>query len=159
MALQHGLDLLHVGLGLVVLGLEGIQLVRLLFEEAHDALLLLLIGIKAFQLADQAGDHVAHFAQVFGGHLGKGRFGEIADLLLAGRAVLQHLLAVGDVDLLGELVHHGLFLRGQVHLLFRCGLLGGRRGLCFLCRRGRVQRQGGHCGCVEVKVEVVVCHK
>ena len=160
MALQHGLDLFHVGLGLVVLHLHGIQLVALLLEEAQNAFFLFLTGIKAFQLTDQAGDHVAHLAQILGGHLGERSLGEIADLFLAGRAVLQHLLAVGNVDLLGELVHHGLFFRGQVHLrLLRCGcfLLG---GCClFLFCRGGVQRQGGYCGCIEVKVECIISHK
>ena len=81
--------------------------------------LLLLIGVKALQLANEVGDHIAHLAQILGGHLGEGCFGEIADLLLAGRAVLQHLLAVGDIDLLGKLIHHGLLLGGQVHLCLR----------------------------------------
>ena len=66
MALQHGLDLFHVGLGLVVLHLHGIQLVGLLREEAEDALFFILTGIKALQLTDQAGDHIAHFAQILG---------------------------------------------------------------------------------------------
>ena len=99
MALQHGLDVLHVGLGLVVLGLQVVQLIALLFEEAQNALLLLLIGIKALQLPDEVGDHIAHLAQILGGHLGQSSLGEIADLLLAGGAILQHLLAVGDIDL------------------------------------------------------------
>ena len=159
MALQHGLDLFHIGLGLVVLHLHGVQLVALLLEEAQNALFLFLTGIKAFQLTDQAGDHVTHLAQILGGHLGERSLGEIADLFLAGRAVLQHLLAVGNVDLLGELVHHGLLLRGQVHLCLRSGgfLLDGRS--LFLRCRGGVQRQGGHSGCIQIKVECIVCHK
>ena len=52
MALQHGLDVLHVGLGLVVLHLHGIQLVALLLEEAEDALFFFLACIKALQLTD-----------------------------------------------------------------------------------------------------------
>ena len=36
----------------VVLGLQVVQLIALLFEEAQNALLLLLIGIKALQLPD-----------------------------------------------------------------------------------------------------------
>ena len=159
MALQHGLDLFHIGLGLVVLHLHGIQLVALLLEEAQNALFLFLTGIKALQLTDQAGDHVAHLAQILGGYFGERSLGEIADLFLAGRAVLQHLLAVGNVDLLGELVHHGLLLRGQVHLCLRSGgfLLDGRS--LFLRCRGGVQCQGGHSGCIQIKVECIVCHK
>ena len=52
MALQHGLDLFHIGLGLVVLHLHGIQLVALLLEEAEDALFFFLACIKALQLTD-----------------------------------------------------------------------------------------------------------
>ena len=63
---------------------------------------------------------------------GEGGLGEIADLLLAGRAVLQHLLAVGNVDLLRKGVHHGLFLGGQPDLLRGRGGL----GLLFLGRSG-----------------------
>ena len=158
MCFQHGLDLFHVGLGLVVLCFEGVQLVGLLLEEAHDALLLFLVGVKALQLADEVGDHIAHLAQILGGHLGEGCFGEIADLLLAGRAVLQHLLAVGDVDLLGKLIHHGLFLGAQLHLCLR----GRGSGGLFLLRYsggGGVQRQGGHCGGIQIKIQGIVSHK
>ena len=158
MGLQHALDILHVGLGLVVLGLEGVELVALFLEEAQNALLLLFACVKALQLANQVGDHIAHFAQVLGGHLGKSCFGEVTDLLLAGGAVLQHLLAVGDVDLLRELIHHGLLLWGQVHLCLR----GRGSGGLFLLRHsggGGVQRQGGHCGGIQIKVQIIVSHK
>ena len=158
MALQHGLDVLHVGLGLVVLGLQVVQLIALLFEEAQNALLLLLIGIKVLQLPDEVGDHIAHLAQILGGHLGQSSLGEIADLLLAGGAILQHLLAVGDIDLFRKGIHHCLLLRGQLHLR----LLDRRGGLrLFLLRslRGGVQRQGGHCRSIEIEVQsVVVSH-
>jgi hypothetical protein len=107
-----------------------------------------LACIKALQLTDQAGDHIAHFAQILGGHLGKGGLGEIADLLLAGGAVLQHLLAVGDVDLLSEGVHHRLLLGAELDLLG----LGGRSGFGLLFLGGRcfhrVEGQGGNSGCV-----------
>ena len=159
MAFQHRLDLFHIGLGLTVLHLHGVQLVALLLEEPQNALLLLFPGVKALQLADEAGDHVAHFAQILGGHLGEGRFGEVADLFLAGRAVLQHLLAVGDIDLFGKLIHHGLFFRAEVHLLFRGGCLLRGRSCLFFGSGFRVEGQGGHCGGVEVKIERVVSHK
>ena len=158
MCLQHGLDLFHISLGLVVLGLEGIQLAGLFLEEAHNALLLLLVGVKALQLANEVSDHIAHLAQILGGHLGEGSLGKIADLLLAGRAVLQHLLAVGDIDLLGKLIHHGLLLGGQVHLCFR----GRGSGGLFLLRHssgGGVQRQGGHCRGIQIKIQSIVSHK
>ena len=134
------------------------ELIALLFEEAQNALLLLLIGIKVLQLPDEVGDHIAHLAQILGGHLGQSSLGEIADLLLAGGAILQHLLAVGDIDLLGKLIHHGLLLGGQVYLCLRGGSCGG----FFLLRHsggGGVQRQGGHCGGIQVKVQSIVSHK
>ena len=158
MGFQHGLDLFHVSLGLVVLGLEGLQLAGFLFEEAHNALLLFLVGVKTLQLANEVGDHIAHLAQILGGYLGESGFRKIADLLLAGRAVLQHLLAVGDIDLLGKLIHHGLLLWGQVHLCFR----GRGSGGLFLLRHssgGGVQRQGRHCGGIQIKVQGIVSHK
>ena len=159
MALQHGLDILHVGLSLVVFGLEVVELVALLLEEAEDALLLLLVGVETLQLPDEVGDHIAHLAEVLGGHLGESSFGEIADLLLARGAVLQHLLAVGDVDLFRKGIHHRLFFRSQLDV--RCG--GGGLRLLFLHRRsggGGVQRQGRNSGGVEVKVQsIVVSHE
>ena len=158
MALQHGLDVLHVGLGLVVLGLQVVQLIALLFEEAQNALLLLLIGIKALQLPDEVGDHIAYLAQILGGHLGQSGLGEIADLLLAGGAILQHLLAVGDIDLFRKGIHHCLLLGGQLHLRL-LGRRGGLRLFLLSCLRGGVQRQGGHCRSIEVEVQsVVVSH-
>ena len=159
MALQHGLDLFHVGLGLVVLHLHASSWSPFFLKKPRMPFSPPRLH-QAFQLTDQAGDHVAHLAQILGGHLGERSFGEIADLLLAGGAVLQHLLAVGNIDLFSKLIHHGLFFRGQVHLrLLRCGsfLLG---GCClFLFCRGGVQRQGGYCGCIEVKVECIISHK
>ena len=158
MCFQHGLDLFHVGLGFVVLGLKGVQLAGFFLEEAHNALLLLLVGVKALQLADEAGDHITHLAQILGGHLGEGSLGKITDLFLAGRAILQHLLAVGDIDLLGKLIHHGLLLGAQVQLCLR----GGGSGGLFLLRhgsRGGVQRQGRHCRGVQIKVQGIVSHK
>ena len=71
---------------------------------------------------------------------------------------MQHLLAVGDIDLLGKLIHHGLFLWGQVHLCLR----GGGSGGLFLLRHsggGGVQRQGGHCGGIQIKIQSIVSHK
>ena len=113
MLLEGRLDGLDIRLGLIVLGLHAVELTALFLEEAEDAFFL-LGGVEALQLADEVGDHAAHLAEVFGGHLRKCRLREVADLLLAGRAVLEHLLAVGDVDLLGEGVHHRLFLGGSV---------------------------------------------
>ena len=138
MSLQRALNLLHVHFDLVVLGLHGFQLVALLFEEAEQALL--LFGrVKALQLAHQLGEHIAHFAHVLGAHLAQGGIAEVADLLLAGCAVLQHLLGVADVDLLGEVVHHLLLLRSERGLLHRVG----RFGLLFLGKG--IQGQAG-CG-------------
>ena len=158
MTLQHGLDVLHVGLGLIVPGLELFHLVGLLFEEAQKTLLL-LGGVKVFQLGDQVGDHVPHLAQVLGGNLGQSGLGKIADLLLAGGAILQHLLAVGDVDFLGEGVHHRLFFGAELDLgggLLGRRFLGGGRGSLFFLHR--VQGQAGHSGGVQIKIQSIVCH-
>ena len=147
MLFEGGLDGLDVRFRFAVLGLHVVELVTLFLEEAEDALFLFAC-VKALQLADQVGDHIAHFAQVLGGHLGKSCFGEVTDLLLAGGAVLQHLLAVGDVDLLSEGVHHRLLLGAELDLFG----LGGRSGFGLLFLGGRcfhrVEGQGGNSGCV-----------
>ena len=147
MLFEGGLDGLDVRFRFAVLGLHVVELVTFFLEEAEDALFL-FGGIKVFQLPDKVGDHAAHLAKVFGGHFGKCRLGEVTDLLLAGGAVLQHLLAVGDVDLLSEGVHHRLLLGAELDLFG----LGGRSGFGLLFLGGRcfhrVEGQGGNSGCV-----------
>ena len=147
MLFEGGLDGLDVRFRFAVLGLHVVELVALFPEEAEDALFL-FGGVKVLQLPDKVGDHAAHLAKVFGGHFGKCRLGEVTDLLLAGGAVLQHLLAVGDVDLLSEGVHHRLLLGAELDLFG----LGGRSGFGLLFLGGRcfhrVEGQGGNSGCV-----------
>ncbi len=137
MVFEHPLNFVHVGLDLGVLGLHLVEARGGLFEEAEDALGL-LVGVEALELADKIGDHAADLAHILGAHLVERGLAEIADLLLAGRAVLQHKVCVGDIDLFGKVVHHLLLLGAQrglldldrlglggLGLLFGLGLLGG----------------------------------
>ena len=159
--LQHPDDLIHIDLCLGIAGLQGLQLVALLLEEAEQAALLLLILAKIFQLHHQVGQGLAHLAQVLGLDAVQGVFREGGNVLLGRGAVLEHHIGVGDVDLLGKVIHHfplRLTEHGLVHLdgvdvplllaLCLCdgSLLDGR-----LRRRvqgqGRSLRRGGSRGC------------
>ncbi len=160
MVFQHGLDPFHVGLGLVVLGLQGVQLVGLLLEEAQDALLLLLAWRQSSS-ARRSGSVIRSptSPRSLVDTLERRCLGEIADLFLAGCTVLQHLLAVGDVDLLGELIHHGLLLRGQLHLCLRgAGVPAGRARPSLRAGAGSSVRVGT-AGASRSKLSVIVCHK
>ena len=119
--LQHLHDLVYVGLGLGVLGLHGVEVVFLLLEEAKDPLLLLLT--KVLQLAHQAGQSVAHLAQILGPHRIEGVFREGGDVLLGGGAVLKDHVGVSDVDLLGEVVDHLPLGVGELALVQLDGVL------------------------------------
>ena len=162
MVLQLGLDALHVFVGAVVAGLEGLQIGLLLFEEPENAALLFLGGVKALQFVDEVGDELAGLAHVLGANLGKGGVGKFAQLFLAGGAVLQHHLAVGDVDFFRKIVHHLLLFGGEggvlhhdgsgflrlLHHLFVGGRVQRQRG----CGGGGVQRQAGGGGSVQIKI-------
>ena len=144
MLLQRVADLFHVGLRLGIAGLHCLQLIRLLAEEAEQALFLLLV--KALQLPHHAGDQVAHFPQILRADVCQGGIGEIRHFLLGARAVLQNLRGILHVNFRGEVVHDFLLLRGQCSL--RLSLLHG--GLLRHCQlRGvvqvRFQRQAGNC--------------
>ena len=160
MILKLGLDALDVLVGAFVAGLELLKVVAGLFEQAQEALGLLGAGVKALQLRDQAGDKLAGLAHVLGLDAGERRLGEIAQLLLAGSAVLQHHLGVGDVDLLGKVVDHLLLFGAQRGILDLDGLgLGGFElgGLGGFVRDG-VQRQGGGSGGGQVQFIVQFSH-
>jgi len=120
MLLECVANLLHIDLCLGVAALHDLQLVRLLAEEAEEALFLL--GVEAFQLAHHVDDQVAHLAQILRAHIGEGSVGEIGHLLLGARAVLQDLGGVLHVDLLGKIIDH-LLLLGRQHRLGNLGLL------------------------------------
>ena len=120
MLLERVANLLHIDLCLGVAALHDLQLVRLLAEEAKEALFLL--GVEAFQLTHHVDDQVAHLAQVLCAHIGEGSVGEVGHLLLGARAVLQDLGGVLHVDLLGKIIHH-LLLLGRQHRLGDLGLL------------------------------------
>ena len=128
MVLQHPDDLIHIDLCLGIAGLQGLQLVALLLEEAEQAALLLLILAKIFQLHHQVGQGLAHLAQVLGLDAVQGVFREGGNVLLGRGAVLEHHIGVGDVDLLGKLVHH-LFLGVAEHGLVQLDGVGVPLGL------------------------------
>ena len=115
MALQHGHDLVHVGLGLGVLGFHGLQIVFLFLEEAEETALLLLAEV--LQLSYQTGQGLADLAQVLGADGIEGVFREGGDILLRGGAVLQDHVGVLDIDLLGELVDHLALRLGELALI------------------------------------------
>ena len=158
MLLQFPADLIHVDLRLGILGLHGLHLVAGFFEEAEEALFLLLVPAEVLQLDHQTGQGVPHLAQVLGAHVVQRALGEGGYALLGGHAVLQDHLGIAQIDLLGEVVHHfflclgehtvvdddGLYLR-----LFRLrggglGLRAQGEGRCLhLCGVG-VQGQLGH---------------
>mgnify|MGYP006966654030 CR=1 FL=1 len=103
-----------------------------LAEQARDALLFRLV--HRLELDEQAGEHIADLAQIAGLDLGQGGVGEVRDVLLRGRAVLEHLLRVFQIDLLRE-GQHGLLLllgeRGKIGACLRRGLRF-RDEICFL---------------------------
>ena len=120
MLLERVANLLHIDLCLGVAALHDLQLVRLLAEEAEEALFLL--GVEAFQLTHHVDDQVAHLAQILRAHIGEGSVGEVGHFLLGARAVLQDLGGVLHIDLLGKIIHH-LLLLGRQHRLGDLGLL------------------------------------
>ena len=128
MRLQRPDDLVHVDLGLGIAGLQGLQVLALLLEETEDTLLLLFLLAKALQLHHQVGQSLAHLAKVLGFHAVQGVFREGGDVLLGGGAVLEHQVGVGDVNLLGKLVHH-LFLGIAEHGLVQLDGVGVPLGL------------------------------
>ena len=146
----------HIGLHLAVLGLHALDLVAGLAEQTRQPLLL-LAGAKALQLHHQLAEVSAHLAQILAAHIAQGVLGEARHALLGGGAVLQDHVGVGNVDLLGKLLHslllllgkelvvqlhrlHGLFLRGLGHSRGIQGQLGnGGLGL-----RGVQGQFGGH---------------
>ena len=138
---QLGFDPLDIHVGFFILGFEVFNVGLLLFEKAEKALA--LFGcIKTLQFADQVGDQFAGFPHILGFDTVEGVVRKIAEFFLAGRAVLQHHLAVGDVDLFGKIIDHLLLFGGQrgvFHLEGR-GLFG---FLHHFLVRFRVERQGG----------------
>ena len=165
MVLQLGLDALDVLVGAVVAGLELLNAVGRLFEEAEDTLWLLGGGVKALQFRNQVRDELAGLAHVLGLDAGERGLGEVAQLLLAGSAVLQDHLGVRDVDFLSKVVDHLPLLGGEGRIL---DLHGGRFFAFrddFLIGSGvqgqrwsRIQRQRGGGGYVQVQFVVQVSH-
>ena len=158
--LQLGLDALHVLVSTFVAGLELFQVIACLFEQTQKALGLLGGGVKALQLRDQAGDEFAGLAHILGLDAGEGGLGEVAQLLLAGGAVLQHHLGVGDIDLLGKVIDHLLLFGAKRGILDldRLGLGGFQLGSLGGFVRDRVQCQGGGSGGGQVQFIVQFSH-
>ena len=165
---QLRLDALDVFVGAVIAGLELLDAVGRLFEEAQNTLGLLGVGVKALQFGNQAGDKLAGLAHILGLDAGERRLGEVAQLFLAGGTVLQDHLGVSQVDFFGKIVDHLLLLRGEggiLHLhrgrLFALlddffisgGVKGQRRG-----GGGGVQGQGRGNRGVQIQFIVQVSH-
>ena len=123
--LQLGLDAFHVHISFVVFHFQGFQLVGLFLEKAQEAFLIFCGGVKAFQLADQLGDEFAGLTHILGAHAGKRTVRKITQLFLAGGAVLQNHLGVGQVDLFSKILHHLLLFGAQR------GILHGNGGSLF----------------------------
>ena len=107
-------DLVNVDLGLVVLSLDGGDVLAGLVEQSADALSLLGVEIQALELDDQVAEHVAHFAQILGADGVEGGVRELGDVLLRVAAVVEDLLGIEDVDLLGEFRDGGLLGGGEL---------------------------------------------
>ena len=72
-------------------------------KKPRKPFLLALVEVEALQLDDEVGELLADLAHVLGADLAERGAGEIGDVLLRGGAVVEYLLAVGDVYLLGKL--------------------------------------------------------
>ena len=140
---QRGGDGIDVHFHLIVARFQRLDLVAAALEPAENPLVLFLIGVKAFQLCHQVGDHLAHFAHVLGAHAGQRAIGKLGDVLLAGAAIGEHEVGIGHVDLLREFVDHLFFFgrkaRGRLLVLFHLHQFGFdfRR----LGRAGAIERQ------------------
>ena len=160
MAFQHFGDLVHIGLGLGVLGLHLLHFALAALEEA-EALLLGLADL--LELQHKAAQCVAHGAQILGAHAAQRGLRKLSDVFLGGGAVLHDLGGVGDVNFGGKGIHSPAFFFREHTLihndgidgfgLSRCGALGrqcqsgdGGSGRGALGGRGgalRIQRQLG----------------
>ena len=97
---QFRRDLVDVGLGLGVFRLHLLRTDLRLTEKSRDALLFGLV--HALEFHDKTRDHVADLAKVTRLHFRQRRLGEVRNIFLRRRAVLEHLRRVGQVDLLGK---------------------------------------------------------
>ena len=97
---QFRRDLVDVGLGLGVFRLHLLRADLRLTEKSRDALLFGLV--HALEFHDKTRDHVADLAEVARLHLRERRLGEVRNIFLRRRTVLEHLRRVGQIDLLGK---------------------------------------------------------
>lgn len=77
-------DLVDIGLGGVVAGLERRDFVRRLLEQAEEALVV-VIHVEVLELGHYSGDKIARLAQILGAHLRERRLRERRHLLLGAR--------------------------------------------------------------------------
>ena len=110
MVFQVARDVLHVFGHVLILGLDGSDLLLRAEEQALEALGLFPGGVEALELGDQLGQDIAHFAGIAGFHVGKHGVREAGNLLLSVRAVEHHMIRVGQINSLGERRHLNLFL-------------------------------------------------
>ena len=145
MSLQLLGDLIHIGLGLVIAGPQGLKIGGRFLKYAQQPLLLLLRGGEALQLRHQGGHHVAQLAHILGPDGVQRCAGEIRDIFLGSGAVLQHQSRIGQVDLIRKIKHRFLLGRRQRGKI-RAGLRG-RLGLfrhdqLHLGSGGQIRGQG-----------------
>ena len=124
MLVQFCCDLVNVGLGLGVFRLHLLRADLRLTEKPGNALLFGLV--HALELDDEACDHVANLAEVARLHFRQRRLGEVRNIFLRRRTVLEHLRRVGQVDLLGKRQNRLLLglaqhrkIRARLRRLFR----------------------------------------
>ena len=135
-------DLVHIDLGLVILGLHGGNVVGGFFEQAENALLLLFFHGEALQLCHKVRHHVSQFAQILGADGVQGGLGKIGNILLGGDTVLQHHTGILQIDLFRKIQYRLLLRRAEGGQIGAGGL--GR--LCFLCHHDLQRRLSGQIG-------------
>ena len=113
MVFQVARDALHVLGHVLILGLDGSDLLLRAEEQALEALGLFPGGVEALEFGDQLGQDIAHFAGIARFYVGQHGVREAGNLLLGVRAVEHHVIRVGQVDGLGECRHLNLFLVGE----------------------------------------------
>ena len=152
MALKLLDDLVDVYLGLVILGLDGSDILLGLVEQTEQALFLLRVKVHALKLNNKVAEHRADLAKILCTDGVEGRVGKFGDILLGVAAVVENLLGVEDIDLLGKFLDSGLLGRGELFqfrtfnrdlflnfFLLLLGSLG--NGLCI-----RLKGQAGNVG-------------
>ena len=168
MLLQGLGHLLDVGIGAVVLDFQFLHLFLGLFKDTEETFFFFLIRVEVSQITDNAGEHVAHLAEVTRLDSRKSRVREIGHLLLGAGSVLEYAIGVRKVDLLRKGTHLLLFTLCQNIRLGRRRFRGlglSHRGCRFRLRAEcqlrnlRCRKICGKCGCVEFDlICIIVVH-